>query len=62
MKEKHNELEKELIYKVDELNKVSKENEDLSKYIYLKSKKEQKVYLEQLKEVRQLKLFQKRII
>ena len=32
MKEKHNELAKGLINKVDELNKVSKEKKDLSKY------------------------------
>jgi hypothetical protein len=34
VKEKHNELAKELINKVDELNKVSKEKEDLSKYLF----------------------------
>ena len=34
MKEKHIELAKELINKVDELNKVSKEKEDLSKYLF----------------------------
>ena len=61
MKEKHNELAKELINKVDELNKASKEKEDLSKYLF-KIEKGQKVHLEMLKRVRQLKLFQKRII
>ena len=34
MKEKHNELAKELINKVDELNKVSEEKEDLLKYLF----------------------------
>ena len=34
VKQKHNELAKELINKVDELNKVSKEKEDLSKYLF----------------------------
>ena len=34
VKEKHNELAKVLINKVDELNKVSKEKEDLSKYLF----------------------------
>ena len=34
MKEKHNELAKELINKVDELNKASKKKEDLSKYLF----------------------------
>ena len=61
MKEKHNELAKELINKVDELNKASKEKEDLSKYLF-KIEKGQKVHLEMLKRVRQLKLFRKRII
>ena len=61
MKEKHNELAKELINEVDELNKASKEKEDLSKYLF-KIEKGQKVHLEMLKRVRQLKLFQKRII
>ena len=34
VKQKHSELAKELINKVDELNKVSKEKEDLSKYLF----------------------------
>ena len=34
MKEKYNELAKELINRVDELNKVSEEKEDLSKYLF----------------------------
>ena len=34
MKKKHDELAKELITKEDELNKVSKEKEDLSKYLF----------------------------
>ena len=34
MKEKYNELAKELINRVDELNKISKEKEDLSKYLF----------------------------
>ena len=34
MKEKYNELAKELINRVDELNKISKEKENLSKYLF----------------------------